>query len=202
MNQPLSGLVVRLQAIDAYRESFSRAYPGEPLGEGTLAKAIATFERSVVSGTAPFDRWIAGDEDAITDEAKTGFDLFNSKARCAKCHTGWNFTDDGFYDIGLRGEDRGRGGVLKSLEAVQFAFKTPTLRNCAKRFPFMHDGSQATLWDVIEVYNNGGEKIQRPSLSPDIVPLRLSEPERRALLRFLETLTSIDASVSIPILPR
>jgi cytochrome c peroxidase len=200
MNQPIGNVMATVKAIEGYRKGFEKAYPGEPLTEKTLAKAIATFERTVVSGTAPFDRWIGGDERAISDDAKRGFDVFNTRGRCAQCHEGWNFTDNGFHDIGVRGEDRGRGKHL-NLEAMQYAFKTPTLRNSRQRAPFMHDGSEATLASVIDFYDKGAVE-RRPSLSPEIVPLHLSAQDKADLEAFLLTLESVDPEITVPVLPR
>src|SRR6185503_21342295 len=116
-------------SIPEYKAGFVAAYPGEPLTIDTIAKAIANFERTVVSGKSPFDRWIEGDEQAISADAKRGFALFNGKANCSACHSGWRFTDDGFHDIGTSTTDPGRGRELKTVAAMQFAFKTPTLRS-------------------------------------------------------------------------
>jgi cytochrome c peroxidase len=165
-----------------------------------VARALATFERTIVSGPAPFDRWIAGDENAISEEAKSGFDLFNGKAGCVKCHSEWNFTDNGFHDVGLEDSDRGRGMRLP-LEGMQFAFKTPTLRNVDRRAPYMHEGNEQTLAEVVDFYDRGGD-VHRKSLSPEIVPLHLTAQEKWDLLAFLSTLTSVDKPVEYPILPR
>jgi cytochrome c peroxidase len=200
MNMPLDLLIQTVNGIPGYKPLFERAYPGEPVDGKTIARAIATFERTVVSGPAPFDKWIAGDPNAISASAKRGFDLFNEKAHCAKCHSGWNFTDNGFHDIGVHSDDLGRGAKLP-LEAMQFAFKTPTLRNADLRAPFMHDGSEDSLDRVIAFYDRGGDD-KRPSLAPEIVPLHLSDEEKNDLLAFLATLTSPDLPVEIPFLPR
>lgn len=200
MNQPIDKMIGTVDGIDGYKALFARAYPGEPVNEKTVARAIATFERTLVSGQAPFDRWISGDESAISNAAKHGFDLFNGKAACAKCHSGWNFTDNGFHDIGLEGSDLGRGARLP-LAAMQFAFKTPTLRNADRRAPFMHDGSERTLEEVVEYYDRGGN-VKRPSLAPEIVPLHLSTDEKRDLVDFLRTLTSVDKPMKFPLFPR
>jgi cytochrome c peroxidase len=200
MNQPLDKMIGTVGGIEGYKALFARAYPGEPVNEKTVARAIATFERSVVSGIAPFDRWVSGDERAISGGAKRGFDLFNGKATCAKCHSGWNFTDNGFHDIGIEGSDRGRGLRLP-LAAMQFAFKTPTLRNADQRAPFMHDGSEQRLEDVVEYYDRGGN-VKRPSLAPEIVPLHLSTREKRDLVDFLRTLTSVEKPTEVPLFPR
>lgn len=200
MNMPIGKAVERVSAISGYKPMFEKAYPGEPLNEKTIAKAIATFERTVVSGTAPFDRWIAGDEAAISPAAKHGFEVFNGKAGCAQCHSGWNFTDGGFHDIGVNDADLGRGALLK-LEAMQHAFKTPTLRNVEQRAPYLHNGSELCLGSVIEFYDRGGD-AQRASLAPEIHPLHLTAAEKKDLWEFLSTLTSADKLPAIPTLPR
>jgi cytochrome c peroxidase len=201
MNLRLDLMVVKITAIPGYRELFARGYPGEPIGEATIAKAIATFERRIVSGTSPFDRWRTVAENAMSPEAQRGFELFNTKARCATCHSGWRFTDDSFYDVGVRGDDRGRGAILPGIETMQYAFKTPTLRNVARRAPYMHDGSVASLEDVVELYDQGG-LARRPSLSAEIKPLRLTPEEKHDLIAFLGALTSVDTPVEVPSLPR
>jgi cytochrome c peroxidase len=201
MNMKLEDMIVRLQDIAGYRSLFARAYPGEPISPQTVAKAIATFERGIVSAQAPFDRWIAGDPQAISPAARRGFVVFNTKARCGTCHTGWRFTDDGFYDIGAHGDDIGRGKLLPAIPLTHHAFKTPTLRNVARRAPYLHDGSARTLEEVIDLYDRGGV-VQRPSLSPEIKPLALTSAEKKDLVAFLEALTSHDAEVRVPILPR
>jgi cytochrome c peroxidase len=166
----------------------------------TIARAIATYERTVVSERAPFDRWVEGDRRAVSSEAQAGFALFVGKANCAKCHSGWRFTDDSFHDIGVPGADSGRSKIIE-IEATQFAFKTPTLRGVASRPPYMHNGSEATLESVIELYDRGG-RAQRGSLSPEIRPLHLSAAEKHALVAFLRTLDGTPRPVSLPMLPR
>ncbi len=200
MNLPPEQISERISSIPQYQSLFAKAYPGEAVSEQTIAKAIATFERTVVSGQAPFDRWISGNEHAISEQAKIGFDLFNHKAGCAQCHSGWNFTDSGFHDIGVNDNDLGRGALLK-LEAMQHAFKTPTLRNIALRAPYMHNGSEQSLQDIVEFYNDGG-RTQRASLAPEIHPLHLTASEKASLVEFLTTLTSSDKPINVPTLPR
>lgn len=200
MNNKLTDVVNTVRSIPGYKSMFAKAYPGEQINGTTIGKAIANYERTLVSAAAPFDYWIEGDETAISEEAKTGFDLFNTKGECAACHTGWNFTDHGFHDIGVPGDDLGRGKLL-NLEAMQHAFKTPTLRNADHRAPYLHDGSEPTLESVIDFYDAGG-KAARPSLSPEIHKLNLTPDEKRALAEFLKTLTSVDKPVEFPVLPR
>jgi len=167
----------------------------------TPAEALATFERTIVSGETPFDRWVAGDEAAIGEPAKRGFALFTGKAQCAQCHEGWNFTGGAFYDIGeAADEDIGRGRIFSNSLKLQHAFKVPTLRDVARRAPYMHDGSVATLAEVIDLYDRGG--IDRPSRSELIKPLGLDAREKADLVAFLETLTAAPASYAVPDLPR
>jgi cytochrome c peroxidase len=201
MNLPLDRLVATVCSVPEYQALFQKAFPGEPISAPNIAKALATYERGLVSAKAPFDRWIEGDSKAISEEAVQGFLLFNTKANCAKCHSGWRFTDDSFHDVGMKSADRGRGALQPDLEVCQFAFKTPTLRNATRRAPYMHDGSLRTLDEVIELYNAGGQ-AKRPSLSQEVRPLGLTPAERRALLEFLTTLTSQDPPSFVPDLPR
>src|SRR5262249_26999398 len=145
----------------------------------------ATYERTVVSGRAPFDDWIDGNEKAISEDAKRGFIAFNTTAECSKCHSGWNFTDDSFHDIGLSGDDMGRSQFLPILR-MERAFKTPGLREITRRGPYMHDGRVATLEAVVAHYVDGG--IARPSRSELIRPLKLSAQEQSDLVAFMKTL--------------
>jgi cytochrome c peroxidase len=188
MGQPMAALVAGLAADPAMVRAFTQAFPGAPHVTGAnVAKAIATYERTFVSPETRFDRWIAGDEHALTAREIAGFMLFTGKAGCVKCHSGFAFTDYAFHDIGLPGEDRGRGAVLR-LAAAEHAFKTPSLREIARSAPFMHDGSLATLEDVLRHYAGG--VLDRPTLSKDLPRgLKLSEAERAELIAFLGTLT-------------
>jgi cytochrome c peroxidase len=200
MNMPLGQLKERIAAIHEYKALFEGAFPGEAMAPVLLAKAIATYERTVVSNPSPFDAWVEGQESAIPDEAKRGFALFNGKARCSSCHVSWTFTDDSFHDIGLPSEDIGRGKFLTGVLKAQHAFKTPGLREITRRAPYMHDGSLLTLEAVIDHYDRGGE--DRPSRSDLIKPLGLSAQEKLDLVAFLKTLTSDVDPTTVPVLPR
>jgi cytochrome c peroxidase len=200
MNLPVEQLMAKLQAIPEYAPLFQTAFPKEGMKPETIAKAIATYERTVVSGRAPFDRWIEGDTKAISEEAKRGFVLFNTKGACANCHSGWNFTDDSFHDIGLASADIGRGKILPGIAKMQHAFKTPGLREITRRGPYMHDGSSATLETVMDHYDEGG--INRPSRSELMKPLGLSQQEKADLVAFMKTLTSDMDPTTVPVLPR
>ena len=199
MNQQMEAIVTELQSIPEYRTLFKVNFGDEGITVPNIAKAIATFERTVVSGIAPFDRWVAGDETAISANAKRGFDLFNNKANCVACHSGWNFTDDSFHDIGLASEDIGRGEQLPDVAVMKHAFKVPTLRNAVERAPYMHDGSAKNLFSVVAHYNNGF--VKRPSLSAEVYELNLTDAEQADLVAFMKTLSSNDEQVAFPRLP-
>ncbi len=199
MNQTMPKLVSLLGSVSGYKAAFAAAFPNEPISPNTIAKAIATFERAVVSAMAPFDRWIAGDENAIDEAAKRGFVLFNTKAHCSACHSGWRLTDDSFHDIGLREGDLGRGKLIPGVEILRFAFKTPGLRNIAERGPYMHNGTIASLTDVVRHYNDGF--TFRPSLSVEMHRLKLNTQEIEDIVAFLQTLSSPDPVVTAPTLP-
>jgi cytochrome c peroxidase len=189
MGQVMGVLVKRLRADPAMVRAFAEAFPGTPdISRDTVAKAIATYERTLVSPATRFDRWIAGDDSALASGEVAGFRLFTGKAGCSKCHSGFAFTDYAFHDIGLPGEDRGRGAVLQ-LEAADHAFKTPGLREIGRSAPYMHDGSLQTLAQVIRHYERG--IVPRPTLSKDLpARIALTGRERADLIAFLHTLDS------------
>jgi cytochrome c peroxidase len=200
MNLPIDQLIEKLNGIPGYIHQFRAAFPKEGLTSESIAKAIATYERTVVSGHAPFDAWIEGDDKAISEAAKRGFELFNDKAACSNCHSGWNFSDDSFHDTGLPDDDMGRGKFVPGVVKMEHAFKTPGLREITRRGPYMHDGSMPNLEAVLNHYNNGG--ISRPSRSDQIGPLGLSKQEKDDLVAFMMTFTSDMAPTSVPVLPR
>ncbi|MBN9560297.1 MAG: c-type cytochrome [Alphaproteobacteria bacterium] len=201
MNLPEAQAVQRVAAIPGYVQAFAQAFDGGGVTRRNIELALATYERTIVSGQAPFDRWIEGDESAIGESAKRGFALFNGRAHCSACHSGWAFTDNSFHDIGTaQGDDIGRGRLFPSSVKLRYAFKVPTLRDVGRRGPYMHDGSVPTLDAVIDLYDRGG--IARPSRSALIQPLGLTDQERRDLIAFLRTLTSPPEPVTVPTLPR
>jgi cytochrome c peroxidase len=150
-------------------------------------------------GVAAFDRWIEGDESAISESAKRGFVLFNTKTTCFACHSGWRFTDDKFHDISTSTTDMGRGRAVKDDPMMRFAFKTPTLRSVALRPPYMHNSSQPTLYDVVKHYEK--EPIDRPSRAPLFVAVELSEQERFDLVSFMQSLSPPREGEPAPRLP-
>jgi cytochrome c peroxidase len=228
MGQPsLDAAVAGIAAIEEYRQAFQQVFGRAPNG-ADLVRAIASYERTQVSFDSPFDHFIAGDKNAIGASAQRGWDLFNTKARCNKCHAltedqkdVTNFTDHQFHNIGIgiirhnvvalarqaeqlinsgRKEAIDRAAVATSFsalgrfliskqEADTAAFKTPNIRNVVMTGPYFHDGSQETLWDVIDHYNKG-DGLQNPYLDQDIQPLALTESEIDDLVAFLASLTS------------
>lgn len=189
MDLPEAELHRRLSASEEYRVAFARAFPDGVVSREHVERALATFERTIVGGETPFDRWIGGDATAIGAAARRGFDLFNGRAHCASCHSGWAFTDGSFHDVGTAtGTDIGRGRFFPNSVKLRYAFKTPSLRDVARRAPYMHDGSVPTLAAVIELYDGGG--IDRPSRADAIRPLYLTEADKADLLAFLETLSA------------
>jgi cytochrome c peroxidase len=197
MAQPLALGVAKLAERADYRSAFAAAFPAAPVAdEANLLAALATFERTLVSPETRFDRWVAGAADALSLEEQRGFLLFNGKAGCAACHEGWSFTDHAFHDIGLPGDDRGRGAAI-GLPAAEHAFKTPTLRELGRTAPYAHDGRFATLSEVLDHYAGHG-MIDRPTVSPDLRQAALTPEERQDLLAFLGTLTA-EAATPAPL---
>jgi cytochrome c peroxidase len=161
------------------------------LGQRAIAQALASYVRTIRSGDAPFDRYLAGDREALPAEARHGLALFRGKAGCVLCHVGPNLSDEKFHNTGVawdgaRIRDEGRYSVTR-VDQDRGAFRTPTLREVAATAPYMHDGSLATLAEVIEYYDRGGRP--HPHQDADIRPLGLDAAEKQALLAFLHSLS-------------
>lgn len=206
MNADTQKLFKWLNESDGYRPLFKRAYPDRPIDADTVSKAIASFERTVVSNRSPFDQWVAGRKSAMTADQVKGFALFidPGKANCAACHSGANFTDNGFHNIGLAsfGKDKPDMGrhSQRAVESMKGAFKTPTVREAANTAPYFHDGSARTLLEVVEFYGKGG--IAKANLSGSLKTLNLTGEEAAQLVSFLRALSSPPTSFALPVLPR
>ena len=199
MNSSLELIVQRLTQVEEYRHWFEQLFPSRGITDDTVLQSIATYERTIVAGWSDFDRWIEGDPEAITTDAVLGFELFNGKAGCARCHSGWNFTDNAFHRIGLPDDDIGRAGIAPDKPGAQYAFKTPGLRNIALRAPYMHDGSLPDLAAVIRHYAQGG--TPRAGFPSDLMPFTITDAEIQALIAFLSTLSDENLAVPSPTLP-
>lgn len=202
MAQVVPELIEELKAIPEYRERFGKVFGGEVSFTGII-RALAAFQRTVITSESAHDRFEAGDKTALSDEARAGRGIFFGKGNCASCHTPPLFTDNDFHMLGVpqegpRAEDLGRFTVTGD-ERDRGAFKTPTLRNIELTAPYMHDGVFRTLEDVVAFYDAGGGDV--PNKSPLIRPLNMSAEERRALVAYLRALTDTSAEVQPPKLP-
>ena len=155
-----------------------------------VTASLASYVRTIQSGDSRFDRYTAGRASSLNALEKAGLQLFRGKGRCNACHTGPNFTDEQFHNTGVawrdgRLADEGRFAV-SGKPRDHGAFKTPTLREIARTAPYMHDGSLASLEDVVEFYSEGGR--QNPNIDPEIRPRRFSPEEKHTLVAFLKTL--------------
>jgi len=186
MGLPLDSAVARLGRSDSYREAFRTTFGGE-ITPANLARALASYVRTLRSGDSPADRFAAGDVQALDLDARAGYRIFVGKGNCAACHAGPLLTDERFHNTGVSvgSGDAGREAVT-GLEADRGRFNTPSLRNVSRTAPYMHDGSLATLVDVIEFYDSGGHA--NPGLDPEIRPLRLTDTEKSQLLAYLRSL--------------
>ena len=206
MNTDFEKTLRWLKNNHGYSEMFSEAYPGETISLKTLAKAIASYERTIIAQDTPFDRWVRGDKNAMTNRQIHGFQIFSDpeKGNCVVCHQPPNFTDDGFHNIGLRSfsseqVDLGRFD-LKPVKILKGAFKTPSLRGISETPPYFHDGSAVTLNEVIEHYIKGGDV--KENLSPNMKPIKLGKREKRDLQAFLsEALKAEPLTTDVPRLP-
>jgi cytochrome c peroxidase len=180
----------RLRAMKGYVERFERVFGTKQFDIDHVAKAIATFERTVYSGNSPYDRYNAGDTKAMTASQQKGMNVFFNKTACDSCHLGFNFTDGSYVNIGI-GMDRDEPDlgryVVSGRDEDRGAFKTPTLREIEHSGPYMHDGSFKTLEEVVEHYNKGG--IKNPYLDRRIKPLNLTVEEKADLVAFLKALS-------------
>ena len=200
MNGNMDEILSHLNSLPGYVQAFDRAYPGEGVSKNTVAKALASFERTIISKGAPFDAWVHGKTNAIGPSAQRGFALFTGKADCAACHSGPNFTDEGFHNIGLNsGDDVGRF-AKQPIKISKGAFKTPTLRDIALTAPYMHNGEYRTLEEVVDHYDRGGDN--KDNLDPSIKPLGLSPREKADLVEFLRTLSGKQVAITVPRLPQ
>jgi cytochrome c peroxidase len=186
MDHKLDDCVAKLNKIPGYRQQFQKVF-GTDVTPDNIAKAIASFERTILSGNAPFDKFKAGDKNALSAAAQRGMKVFFNKGHCSACHIGGNFSDQSFHNIGVGMKaakpDLGRYEVTK-VAGDKGAFKTPTLREVGRHAPYMHDGSIKTLEEVVDHYDKGG--TANPQLDEEIFPLKLTAEEKADLITFMK----------------
>jgi cytochrome c peroxidase len=193
MNMKLEDLIPKLNKIDGYKKQFNEVF-GSDASAPAIAKAIAAYERTVLSGNAPYDEYKAGNKKALSEVVERGRKVFFGKGHCSACHVGPSLTDNSYHNIGVgmdqKKPDVGRFAISK-LEGDTGAFKTPGLRDIARSAPYMHDGSLKTLEDVVEHYAKGG--IDNEYLDEEVFKLRLTDQDKKDLVIFLkEGLASSD----------
>jgi cytochrome c peroxidase len=199
MNQDLGQLEKELNAVSGYVEEFQNVF-GTPVTREGIAKALAAFERTIVTRNSPFDRYLAGDASALSEEARQGWGLFRD-ADCIRCHNGPTFSDGEFYRLGPAFGDKGRGAITGRKDDL-YAFRTPGLRDVARTAPYMHDGSFETLDQVVAFYYR-----QTPGRPPMGLPLAIepllgrSFSEIPLIIAFLEALSGELSQVTAPELP-
>ena len=198
MGNTRAAMVATLSAVPGYRPYFAAAFGTDQVTVERVARAITDYAHTRLSGHSPYDRWRRSREQAaVSDAVKLGHELFFGKAGCSQCHVGSRFTDTTFHNVGIGWDpvaksftDDGRYEVTQGKgergEADRGAFKTPTLREVSKHAPYMHDGSIATLREVVAYYNRGGNP--NPYLDPKIEPLGLTAAEVEALVAMLNAL--------------
>ncbi len=190
MDMTIEEVVTRLRRDANYPRLFQIAF-GRAMNDEDLARALASYVRTILSGNAPIDRYLNGDQSALSELQRRGLRLFRDKANCTACHIGPTFTDEGFHNTGVAWRDgmlsdSGRY-VVSGRDEDLGAFKTPTLREIARTGPYMHDGSSATLEAVIEFYDRGGNV--NPYLDAELRRLHLTAQEKQSLLAFLRSLS-------------
>lgn len=200
MNQDLGALEEKLNAVPGYVKQFQTIF-GTKVNRDGVAKALAAFERTLVTKPSPFDRYLRGEEDSLSEDAKEGLRLFSGEAGCVRCHRGPLLSDGEYYRLGVGGGDRGRGAVTGKKED-DHKYRTPSLRNVAQTGPYMHDGSLKTLTDVVTFYYRSAPQRTSDGLPLDIEPLLgKSFSEIAPIVAFLECLTGEPPDVKTPDLP-
>ena len=200
MNQDLAELEAELTEIAEYDLRFREVFGTKPNRDG-IARALAAFQRTLVTGRAPFDRFLEGDKDALSMKAKRGLELFQGEAGCIECHHGPLLSDGMFYGLGVSFKDEGRAKITGKKED-RYRFRTPSLRNVAETGPYMHDGSLKTLDDVVTFYLRGIPDSGPDGLTLDAATLTdLSFSDIAAIVTFLESLSGEAPAITPPKLP-
>jgi cytochrome c peroxidase len=199
MNQDLDQLEQKLNAVPGYAQQFQAVF-GTGVTRAGIARSLAAFERTLVTGPSPYDRYLGGEQDALTAEAKRGMELFFGDAGCAQCHRGPLLTDEKFYRISVF-DDMGRG-LVTGIAEDNYRIRTPSLRNVARTGPYMHDGSYDTLGDVLLFYLRNVPRTGPNGRPLDVDSLQaVPVAEMSNLIAFLEALTGEQPKIVPPKLP-
>ncbi|HSM21268.1 MAG TPA: cytochrome c peroxidase, partial [Rubrivivax sp.] len=200
MGETPEGIEAKLRAVPAYVALFDAAYGGgeQAVTFTNVTRALAAFQRTLLSSNSPFDRFVAGDASALTPQEQRGLAIFFSpEAACAECHRPPTFAHETFRVVGMPSQDPGRAGV--SPTGIQGAFKVPTLRNVALSAPYMHSGSLATLEDVVQFYARGAGRADGfPLVDPLLKGFELTVEDQADLLAFLRALTDESQLPAVP----
>lgn len=197
MDLPLDEMEKRLNAVPKYLSLFKNVYGVDTISRTEVGRAIAAFERSIIVNNTPYDKYLAGDTQAMQPSAVRGLALFKGKGNCVRCHDGANLTDDSFHNLGSGIQDKGRSAISGDASQIG-AFKTSGLRNVEFTGPYMHDGALETLADVVQYYNQGGgDQGHTDSL---IVPLHLTDEEQLDIVSFMKALSQ-PIEISLPLVP-
>jgi cytochrome c peroxidase len=200
MNQDLAELERELNAVPGYAKQFEAVFGTKVTREG-IAKALAAYERTLVTKPSPYDRYLAGEKDALSEQAREGLRLFEGDGGCVRCHRGVLLSDGKFYRLGVESRDQGLAGVTRKKED-RGKFRTPSLRNVAETGPYMHDGSLKTLDEVVTFYYRGVPVAHPDGLPLDVEPLLgQSFSEIPAIVAFLKSLSGEAPRASPPKLP-
>lgn len=200
MNQDLDELERELLAIEGYVAEFKKVFDAKP-NRHDMAKALAAFQRTLLTGPSPLDRYLRGDEEALSSDAKRGLEVFRDEAGCIDCHNGPLLSDGKFYRLGVSHRDQGRAKVTGNRED-RYRFRTPSLRNVAETGPYMHDGSKKTLDDVVTFYFREVPESRSDGLSPDVSALSgQSFSDIAPLVEFLKSLSGEIPHIAPPSLP-
>lgn len=201
MHQDLGKLEQELRAVDGYVQQFQIVFGNQP-NRQDIARALAAFQRTLVTSPSPVDRFLRGDKQALSPDAKRGMELFTGEAGCIECHRGPALSDGKFYRLGLPSMDEGRAKITDKPED-RFRFRTPSLRNVAQTAPYMHDGSMKTLFEVVTFYYRGVPNTGPGGLAPDVPNLAgQSFSDIPYLVEFLNALSSEPLRITPPILPK
>lgn len=200
MNQNLDELVRELSQVPGYRQQFQQVFGTEVSGQ-SIAKALAAFQRTLITGPSPFDRYLAGDQQSLSRSAQRGLALFQGEAGCIRCHQGPLLSDGKFYRLGVSFSDEGLA-VVTGKQEDKGRFRTPSLRNIAQTGPYMHNGSLKTLDEVVTFYYRGIPLTAPDGLELDLQPLSgQSFAEIADLVAFLKSLTGDPPKITPPELP-